>query len=71
MKAGATDDLISELECGLINVALASRYSPDRWQNFLHVMILKNQGLQNYHPFKPFACSQLIAIMHLNTFAEK
>lgn len=41
MKAGATDDLISELECGLINVALASRYSPDRWQNFLHVMILK------------------------------
>jgi hypothetical protein len=39
MKAGATDDLISELACGLINVALASGYSPDRWQNLLDVMI--------------------------------
>jgi hypothetical protein len=45
MKAGATDDLISELECGLINVALASGYSPDRWQNLLDVMILKKSGI--------------------------
>jgi hypothetical protein len=45
MKAGATDDLISELKCGLINVALASGYSPDCWQHFLNVMILKKSGI--------------------------
>jgi hypothetical protein len=38
MKAdGATYDLITELECGLINVALSSGYSPDRWKHLLDV----------------------------------
>jgi hypothetical protein len=45
MKAGAMDGLISELECGLINVALSSGYSPDRWKHLLDVMILKKSGL--------------------------
>ena len=45
MKAGSTDNLISELECGLINAALASGYSPKRWQHLLDVMILKKSGV--------------------------
>lgn len=33
MKAGATDALISELECELINIALRSGYSPEHWRH--------------------------------------
>ncbi len=35
MKAGASDDLISKVECELINVALTSGYSPERWKKSL------------------------------------
>jgi hypothetical protein len=45
MKAGATDDIISELECELINIALKSGYSPERWRHLLDVMILKKSGI--------------------------
>lgn len=45
MKAGATNDLIAELECGLISIVLTSGYSPERWQNLLDVMILKKSGI--------------------------
>ncbi len=45
MKGGASDDLISEVECDLINIALSSGYSPSRWKNLLDVMILKKAGL--------------------------
>jgi hypothetical protein len=45
MKAGASDELIAEVECDLINIALASGYSPDRWRKLLDVMILKKSGV--------------------------
>ncbi len=45
MKAGASDDMISGMECNLINCALLSGYSPDRWKKFLDVMILKKSGI--------------------------
>ncbi len=39
------DELISEVECDLINIALTSGYSPSRWKHFLDVMIQKKAGL--------------------------
>jgi hypothetical protein len=45
MKVGATDDVISELECSLINIALRSGYSPERWRHLLDIMILKKSGI--------------------------
>jgi hypothetical protein len=45
MKVGATDDQISEFECSLINIALKSGYSPERWRHLLDVMILKKSGI--------------------------
>jgi hypothetical protein len=45
MKAGLTDDQISELECGLINAALTSGYSPESWKHLLDFMILKKSGI--------------------------
>jgi hypothetical protein len=45
MKVGATDEVISELECSLINIALRSGYSPERWRHLLDVMILKKSGI--------------------------
>jgi hypothetical protein len=45
MKAGATDDVIAELECEMINIALESGYAPDRWKKLLDVMILKKSGV--------------------------
>ncbi len=47
MKAGASNEIISELECELINCAIMSGYSPDRWKKFLDVMILKKSGVTN------------------------
>ena len=41
MKVGASDEIISELEGSLINIALNSGYSPVRWRHLLDVMILK------------------------------
>ncbi len=39
------DDLIAELECNLINLALSSGYSLDRWKQLLiDVMILNKSG---------------------------
>ena len=45
MKAGASDPIISEMECELINIALSSGYSPSWWRNLLDVMILKKSGI--------------------------
>ncbi len=45
MKVGASDEVISELECSLINIALKSGYSPERWRHLLDVMILKKSGI--------------------------
>lgn len=45
MKAGATDDTISELECEMINIAMKSGYSPECWRYLLDVMILKKIGI--------------------------
>jgi hypothetical protein len=35
MKAGATSDVISQLECNLTNIPLQSGFSPNRWQKFM------------------------------------
>lgn len=44
MKGGSMDDFIAELVCNLINLALSSGYSLDRWKQLLDVMILKKSG---------------------------
>jgi hypothetical protein len=66
MKAGATDELIAELECDLINIALSTGYSPECWQHLLDVMILKNRDKLSFHLFILFAYSLWTATMHLN-----
>jgi hypothetical protein len=45
MKASASDELISDLECGLINIAISCGYSPRRWKHFIDVMILNKSGV--------------------------
>ncbi len=45
VKAGATDKMISFLELDLLNIALKSGYSPERWKKLMDVMILKKSGV--------------------------
>jgi hypothetical protein len=45
MKAGATSDTISQLECNMTNIPLKTGYSPERWQKLMDIMILKRSGL--------------------------
>jgi hypothetical protein len=45
MKAGATNDVISQLDCNMTNIPLSSCYSPLRWHKLMDVMILKRSGL--------------------------
>jgi hypothetical protein len=71
MKAGATDDIILEFECELINTSLASGYSPQRWQHLMDVMILKNQDKLSSPLYGPLVCFQWIAITPLSTWEEK
>jgi hypothetical protein len=63
MKVGATDDQISEFECSLINIALKSGYSPERWRHLLDVMILKNPTSPSSPRFVPFVYFRWTVIM--------
>lgn len=62
MKAGVMYERISKLECELINVALKSGYSLERWRHLLEVMIVKNKEL----PYTQYADFQWIVIMTLS-----
>jgi hypothetical protein len=44
MKAGASSDMIAELECKLTNIPIKSRYVPSRWKKCTDIMILKKSG---------------------------
>jgi hypothetical protein len=39
MKAGATSEIISQVDCTLTNIPLQSGYSPSRWKRSIDVMI--------------------------------
>ncbi len=52
MNAGATSDVISQLECNLTNIPLQSGFSPNRWQKFMDVMILKRSGLTDLNSLR-------------------
>ncbi|MFN9978474.1 MAG: hypothetical protein ACK53Y_01100, partial [bacterium] len=41
MKAGASNDMISAIDCLLTRIPLKSGYTPSRWHSFMDVMILK------------------------------
>jgi hypothetical protein len=45
MKAGASNEIISQVECTLTNTPLQSGYSPSRWKRSIDVMILKKSGV--------------------------
>jgi hypothetical protein len=45
MKAGATSEKISLIECALVNIPLKAGYSPKRWKTFVDIMILKKSGV--------------------------
>jgi hypothetical protein len=44
-KAGASDDVIPEMECDLLNIVLASGHSPERWKKLLDFMIFKKSAI--------------------------
>jgi hypothetical protein len=41
MKAGASHDVISTIDCLLTRIPLKSGYTPSRWHSFVDVMIFK------------------------------
>lgn len=45
MKAGATSDIISTVDCLLTRIPLKSGYATSRWKKCLDVMILKCSGV--------------------------
>jgi hypothetical protein len=45
MKAGASNEIISQVECTLTNIPVQSGYSPSRWKRSIDVMILKEMGV--------------------------
>jgi hypothetical protein len=45
MKAGALDDYISEAECKITNIPLATGFAPSQWKKCLDVMITKKSGV--------------------------
>ena len=45
MKAGASGDTISQIECALVNITLWAGHPPKHWKNFVDVMILKKSGV--------------------------
>jgi hypothetical protein len=51
MKAGATSEMISKIDCLLTRIPLKSGYTPARWHSFVDVMIQKKAGYT--HPKWP------------------
>jgi hypothetical protein len=52
MKAGATNDVISQFDCNMTNIPLSSGYSPLRWRKLMDVMILKRSGLTDLNSLR-------------------
>lgn len=68
MKAGATSELISSIECNLTRIPLLSGYSPRRWRKCMDVMILKKSGVTTLNSLRTiclFATDFNFAFKHI------
>jgi hypothetical protein len=50
MKAEASRDMISQIDCLLTSIPLKTGYVPSRWHSFVDVMIQKKAGVVYLYP---------------------
>jgi hypothetical protein len=68
MKAGASSDLISAIECNMTRIPLRTGYSLRRWKKCMDVMILKKSritSLNSHHTVCLFATDCNYAFKHI------
>ncbi len=45
MKASASSEIASKLDCMMANIPLKGGFAPERWQKCINVMIMKRSGV--------------------------
>ncbi len=62
MKAGASSDLISAIECNMTRIPLRTGYPLKRWKKCMDVMILKKSGITSLHSLRTVCLFVLLYI---------